>query len=275
VHVPTADSLETSGYNVPAAADVDGDGDLDFAMGVLGGAYTPVRNLTDNLYYWERMADGSLAFRTARLLYGIDAGAESAPAFGDLDGDGDLDLLIGTRIDPARTNTARLLHFRNDGSPGSPSFGLADTLDLDPAYHYVPALGDVDDDGDLDLMLGTWNRDVAVYRNTGSRTTTRFERDTTFSLDIERAGNATPVLVDFDDDGDLDLLVGESTGELTFVRNEGTPREPRFVRSTDRLGDIDVGRRSAPAVVDLDGDGRLDLISGGIGGGLVFYRNVR
>jgi hypothetical protein len=274
VPVPTADSLETSGYNVPAAADVDGDGDLDFVMGVLGGAYSPVRNLTDNLYYWERTADGRLAFRTGRLLDGIDAGAESAPAFGDLDGDGYLDLLVGTRIDPARSNTARLLHFRNDGTPGSPSFSLADTVDLDPAYHYAPALGDVDDDGDLDLMLGTWNRDVAFYRNTGSPTSPRFDRDTTVSLDIERAGNATPVLVDFDGDGDLDLLVGEATGELTFVRNDGTPGEPQFVRVTDRLGDIDVGRRSAPAVVDLDGDGLLDLVIGRESAGIAAFRNA-
>jgi hypothetical protein len=274
VAVPTADSLDTSGYNVPAAADVDGDGDLDFAMGVLGGAYTPVRNLTDNLYFWERTADGTLAFRTGRLLYAIDAGAESAPAIGDLDGDGDLDLLVGTRIDPSVTNTARLLYFRNDGTPDSPSFILADTIDLDPAYHYAPALGDVDDDGDLDLMLGTWNRDVAFYRNAGTRSAPRFERDTTVSLDIERAGNATPVLVDFDGDGDLDLLVGEATGELTFVRNEGTPAEPRFVRVTDRLGDIDVGRRSAPAVVDLDGDGLLDLVVGRETAGIASFRNA-
>jgi hypothetical protein len=274
VPVPTADSLETSGYNVPAAADVDGDGDLDFVMGVLGGAYSPVRNLTDNLYYWERTADDRLAFRTGRLLYGIDAGAESASAFGDLDGDGDLDLLVGTRIDPARSSTASLLYFRNDGTPGSPSFSLADTVVLDPAYHYAPALGDLDNDGDLDLMLGTWNRDVAFYRNTGSRTSPRFERDTTVSLDIERAGNATPVLVDFDGDGDLDLLVGEATGELTLVRNEGTPREPRFVRVTDRLGDIDVGRRSAPAVVDLDGDGLLDLVIGRETAGIAAFRNA-
>lgn len=274
VPVPGADSLDTSGYNVPMAADVDSDGDLDFLMGVLGGAYSPVRNLADNFFFWERVEDGDLQLRTRRFLHGIDAGAESAPAFGDMDGDGDLDMYLGSRIDPERPQSARLLYFRNDGTAISPEFALSDTIDLAPVYHYTPALGDLDADGDLDLVLGTWNHDVLFYRNTGTPTVPRFEADSTVLLDIERAGNAAPVLADFDQDGDLDLIVGEATGRLTWVRNEGTPREPHFVRRSDSLGDIDVGRRSTPAVVDLDNDGRLDLVIGRDSAGVAAYRNT-
>jgi hypothetical protein len=274
VQIPGADSTFTSGYNVPVLVDLDGDGDLDFLMGVLGGAYNPTINLADNFYYWERLESGYLALRTKRFLYGIDAGSESMPAIGDLDGDGDLDILAGSRIDPVNPSTARLQFFRNEGTPTAPAFRLTESIELDRAYHYAPALGDLDADGDLDLMLGTWNMGVLFYRNVGARERPRFERDSTVQLGITRAGNAAPVLVDFDGDGDLDLFVGEATGEVTYVRNDGTPQQPRFTVVSERLSDIDVGRRSAPAVVDLDGDGLLDLVVGREEPGIVAFRNA-
>jgi hypothetical protein len=82
------------------------------------------------------------------------------------------------------------------------------------------------------------------------------------------------VLVDIDGDGDLDLFVGQANGEINYHRNDGTPGEHRFVLVNARLDDIDVGRRSAPAFVDLDGDGLLDLVSGREGPGVAAFRNV-
>ena len=64
-----------------------------------------------------------------------------------------------------------------------------------------------------------------------------------------------PEVGDFDGDGDLDLLAGESSGEVNLWRNEGSTLRADFVLLTDNLGGIDVGRRSAPAFGDWDGDG--------------------
>jgi hypothetical protein len=274
VLVPGADSIQTSGFNVPVLVDIDGDDDLDFFMGVLGGAFNPIRSAANNVYFWERTGPAQLSLRARRYLHGIDAGSESAPALVDFDGDGDLDLLLGSKIDPVRSETARLQLYLNEGTRTSPAFRLADTLDLATAYHYAPAFGDLDDDGDPDLLLGTWNQDVLFYRNSGTARSPRFDQDTTATIRLPRAGNAMPALADIDGDGDLDLFVGEASGDVNFLRNEGSKREPRFVLVTEQLDSIDAGRRSAPALVDIDGDGLLDLVLGREDAGLVAYRNT-
>ena len=75
VPLPFAGSTRTSGYNTPAALDLDLDGDLDFLMGVLGGAFNPVATSADNFYYWERTAKDRLELRTKRFLDAIDLGS--------------------------------------------------------------------------------------------------------------------------------------------------------------------------------------------------------
>ncbi|HEY0674030.1 MAG TPA: VCBS repeat-containing protein, partial [Longimicrobiales bacterium] len=188
--------LTTSGYNVPALVDIDADKDLDLFIGVLGGAYNPNRTASDNFYFLER--NGSeYQLRSTRFLHAIDIGSESVPAFADLNGDGLLDLLIGNKLDPQHNERARLYYFRNTGSANQPSFAFSDTLDLAVAFHYAPALGDIDGDGDADLLLGTWNEGVHVYRNE-SRSEPRFVRDSTATIRFERGSNYTPTLVDID-----------------------------------------------------------------------------
>jgi len=264
--------LSTSGYNVPVLVDIDADGDLDMFVGVLGGAFNPNRTAADNFYFIERQ-DGAYTLRTRRFLSQIDVGNESVPAFGDIDGDGDLDLLIGNKLDAENLTAGRLYVFRNTGSTTKPAFVLADTLDLDSVYHYAPALGDLDGDGDLDLVLGTWNNGIQFHMNLGTPTEPRWVKQESLTLTLTRGSNATPALVDIDGDGDLDLFVGEASGELNFYRNVGSAREPKFVLESDKYADIDFGRRSHPAFADLDGDGDYDLIGGREEGGAVYYRN--
>ncbi len=265
------EKLTTSGYNVPVLVDIDADGDLDMFVGVLGGAYNPNLTASDNFLLLER-TNGAYTLRTRRYLHTIDVGSESVPAFADLNGDGLPDLLIGNKLDPKHNERARLYYYRNTGTATAPSFAFADTLDLDVAFHYAPALGDIDGDGIADLLLGTWNDGVYVYRNT-SKTEPRFVRDTTATIKFTRGSNYTPTLVDIDGDGDLDVLVGEASGEINLVRNNGTRTAPKFEVESELFQSIDVGRRSHPALADLDGDGDLDLISGSEAGGVSFYRN--
>ena len=181
---------------------------------------------------------------------------------------------MGSKIDAELGSAARLQLFRNEGSSSQPSYRLAQTLELTSAYHQSPALADLDADGDTDLLLGTWNQGVLYFRNEGSRTALRFVQDTTLTIDPSRASNTMPALGDIDGDGDLDLLVGEASGEVNYYRNEGTRQQARFVLVTEKLGDIDAGRRSAPTLVDLDGDGLLDLVVGREDAGVSAFRNA-
>ncbi len=268
---PMNDTLATSGYNVPVLEDVDSDGDLDLFVGVLGGAFNPNLTTTRNFHFYEQV-DGDFIRRTERFVYTVDVGSESIPSFADLDGDGDLDLLLANKLDPDDTQTSRLYYFENVGSRRAPSFEQRAHIPLFTMYHYAPALGDLDGDGDLDMLVGTWNRGVALYMNQGTRTEPEFVlQDTTF-VRLTRGSNSAPALTDVDGDGDLDLFIGESSGELNFYRNVGTPRAPSFDLVTDRFQDIDVGRRSFPTFADVDGDGDEDLLLGREEGGVLLYR---
>jgi hypothetical protein len=90
---------------------------------------------------------------------------------------------------------------------------------------------------------------------------------------IDIGSQSVPSLANLDNDSDLDLLIGGSSGKLKFYENVGTRNDPTFERVTDSLGNIDVGGFSAPAVVDWDGDNDLDLLIGNIIGRIQYWRN--
>ena len=92
-------------------------------------------------------------------------------------------------------------------------------------------------------------------------------------MTITRGSQTTPTLGDVDGDGDLDLMIGEASGVLNFYRNDGTRSAPTFTLVSDEFQAIDVGRRSAPAFADLDGDGDLDLLVGSDDQGLTLFAN--
>jgi hypothetical protein len=270
---PAGNPVRTSGYNAPAPGDLDADGDLDFLVGVLGGAYNPTRTSRDNLYLLEQVSRGSYEVRTTRFLDGLDIGSESSPALFDLDGDGDLDMLVGNKIEP-EGELAGLYLLENVGSAAAPAFRLRARLPVEPAYHYAPALGDLDGDGDGDLVLGTWRDALLYYRNDGTRTAPRFVLADSMLAQLTRGSHASPTLGDLDGDGDLDLLVGEASGAVNEFRNEGSRSAPRFTLVTDEWEGLREGRRTAPRLVDLDGDRDLDVVIGTEGGAPLLFRNT-
>jgi hypothetical protein len=271
VPFPPADPLQTSGYNAPTFGDLDGDGLPDLLVGVLGGAYNPTRTAGANLYHLHHEADG-WDVRTRRYVDQIDLGSETVPAWIDDDGDGDLDLLVGTKIDPDSTTTGLVHRFENIGGPEAPALRYAGPLPVRGAYHYAPEAGDLDADGRADLVLGTWNDGILLYRRTGAEAG-GWNQDAAPLVELTRGSHATPALGDLDGDGDLDLVVGEASGTLNYYRNQGSPRTPAFELVSDAWLDVDVGRRSHPALVDLDGDGDLDLVVGNEEGEMALFRN--
>jgi hypothetical protein len=215
-------------------------------------------------------AGGRWSLETRHLLPLLDVGSESIPAVADPDGDGDLDILLANKIDPADLTTSKLYLIENTGSKGRPAFRLGQALELPPRYHYAPAFGDLDSDGRLDLLLGQWGAQLLWLRQSARG----FETVDTALVTITRGSNTVPALGDVDGDGDLDLMIGEASGWLNYYRNTGDKQRPEFTLVSDEFDGIKVGRRSAPHLADLDSDGDLDLLVGSELDGLVLYRNV-
>ncbi|HJO02646.1 MAG TPA: VCBS repeat-containing protein [Acidobacteriota bacterium] len=272
---PPNDPVRTSGYNAPAFGDLDGDGDIDLLVGVLGGAFNPNNTTIDNLVHLDRTGGRRLELQTRRFLTQVDVGSESFPAFADIDDDGDLDLFLGNKIQPGDTRAGRLFFFENIGTAMRPRLQSRGPVEpFDNVYHYAPAFGDLDGDGDLDILMGSWDDELQLVRNDGSRTRPDWVVADPEIVKLTRGRNAIPALGDIDGDGDLDLFVGESSGELNLYRNVGSATEPRYELVDDKFGGIDVGRRSAPTLTDIDVDGDLDLVIGSEAEGLALFRNV-
>jgi len=299
---PPAAPLETSGYNAPAAGDLNGDGRLDLVVGVLGGAFNPVKTSTANLFELDQTAPGVWSITTNQVLDGIDLGAETIPAFSDIDGDGDLDLIVGTKIEPANPRTGGLYWFENTGSRTAPSLQLRGHLTVLPVFHDAPALGDLDDDGLPDLVVGQFQDAVAWYHNSGTSGADRFVLVDSAVVRLPRGSNGVPELYDIDHDGDLDLFIGDAGGRIAFFRNDGSRQAPHFVLVSDDYLGTRVGRRvvprflngvlvvgterggrdstlgvrwppyAAPAFADIRGTGTPDLFVGGAGGGIFYFR---
>jgi hypothetical protein len=266
---PREKPILTSGYNAPTFGQLESEGELELVLGVLGGAYNPLRTSAENLYYLRRSSVGKWQLRSKQLLPVLDIGSESIPAVTDFDSDGDLDLLLANKLDPADPKSSRIYFIENAGSATHPELRVRRHLPLPPRYHYAPAAGDLDADGRSDLLLGQWGPRLAWYRQTRAG----LEPADTAIVTITRGSNTVPALGDLDGDGDLDLLVGESSGWLNYYENTGSRTRPAFSLVSDEFNAIKVGRRSAPRLADVDADGDLDLLVGSELDGIRLLRN--
>lgn len=271
---PPSDPVRTSGYNAPTLGDVTGNGHMDLLVGVIGGAYSPRTTSVENLLFVEQVTRGTFRTRTRRFLPTLDVGSEAIPVLADLDGDGDLDLLVGNKIAPDSDTTGTITWFENVGTPSAPAFRERGMLPMRGEFHYAPTVVDLDGDGLPDLVLGTWRDQVQWWRNAGTRAAPRYVLADSALITLTRGSNTTPAFADLDGDGDLDLIVGEASGQLNLYRNTGTARAPRFELLSDTFQDIDVGRRSTPVFADLRGTGTPDLLIGSEDGGVQHWRNV-
>jgi hypothetical protein len=232
-----------------AWADYDGDGDLDLFVGFNGTPNRLYRNDAGTL------VDVGAATGVA------DARATRAAAFGDYDADGDPDLLVGFAPGPA--SVLRL--YRNDGGRFVDATADAGVARDSGAVRQLSWL-DADGDGDVDLFVAFRDRANALFRNTGGRYT-----DVAAEVGLaDRRKTVGAVWFDFDEDGDLDLYAGNMDGHTNgLFRNDAGKftdvAEAHGVAWGGRTPNDSTNGTVRPCAADVNGDGRIDIITANYG----------
>jgi len=149
----------------------------------------------------------------------------------------------------------------------------------------APRVVDWNNDGKKDLITGDRNGYIYVFLNTGTDAAPVFSGSSPYDAQKLRVNGSTfdsgynsmLFIVDWDNDGDLDVLCGDDAyGKVRLLRNTGTRSAPAFTSVTyikNGGGDLSVGYRSAPVVVDWNGDGKKDLLVGEVYGNVYYFEN--
>ncbi len=265
-YFPPGDSIITGGFNQPTVVDIDADGDLDMFVSVLG----PFQQVDNMYFYRNNGTTSSFDFElvTKNYLPTVDMGLQSAPAFVDIDGDGDQDLAVGDLFGHVRLA-------RNIGTANSPSFLLEDSTLVESLteYSYAPTFADIDADNDMDMFLGEFSGKVKFFRNNGTATQPLFQFTPSFFDSIAVGTYAAPVFHDLDGDGDLDLFVGRGNGRISHYENVGTPQQYQFVLVTQTFQNINVTFNAKPVFQDVNDNDLADLIIGNSDGEMFLYAN--
>lgn len=274
------------GHSSPAFEDMNGDGAKDLVLGDFSGKFQVYRNEVTN---------GGFQFGKSKTLQAGSKDAEvwiyccigSQARFGDLDGDGIRDM-ISNSYDPGHCYLFR----------GLPNHQFAERIELvdksgtpirsSPvqqqnyqSFGSFYELVDWEDDGDLDVLIGCFDGTMKLRINEGSSSQYEFATD---NVVVEAGGepmkvsaHLCPVVADWDQDGNWDIVAGSDDGSVTWFRNVGSKGKPSFaagvalVEKHDGNGynlvrwseeEIRPGIRSQVDVVDFNNDGKLDLIVG-------------
>jgi len=256
----------------PVMVDIDADGDLDLVVGGFNGLLY-YNNVGDTLApQWQRID-------TLFTAISSEIGTDAKPAFADLDGDGDPDLLIGIGESlfggppPGVT-----FGYRNVGSPSAPGFVRDSSLVVgipDIGLNSYPTLADIDGDGDFDLLLGRDLQTLVHFRNTGTPAAPIWTTNgSTFNVVEATTYWKQPTLCDLDHDGDLDLTYGTSDGTLFYYQNIGSATSPSFQFQPSYFEILRINGNGARAsLADFDNDGDFDMMSGDWLGRLQYFRN--
>jgi len=223
------------------AADIDRDGDHDLVFANLvdsrdqrkGGQITVYVN--DGRGFFTNETVGRITSQATRT-YDVE--------LGDLDGDGDLDLVAACYGERNRL-------YANDGSGRFTDVSAG--LPADDAFHTCAALGDVDGDGDLDVLVGSFVGQSLLYKNQGAM---QFA-DASAGLVQEEMSTYDIVIADLDGDGDLDIVYANTANPSILALGDG---KGGFVKAPD--GDFFTPDDNAydVQVLDANGDGALDVL---------------
>jgi len=256
------DNLNLGHYPVPDLADVDGDGDLDLLVGFSESGEVRL--------YKNTGSPTEPSFDPSQMTSLIDVGLYAYPVFCDFDSDGDFDIFIGRDLHG-------FVYLQNNGSPTEPLWETNNSLfaGLGMATYWNSGdLADLSGNGLYDLVFGTADGPLICYMNTGSAEEPIWQENTDlFGGTIDVGGASSPFFIDFDGDGDMDMLVATQMGYIKYFRNVGDIYSPAWEEDSDYFSGIDHSIYAAVTAADVTDNGFPDLIVGDLSGQLFYYTN--
>lgn len=229
----------------------------------IGTTTNPVYQLVNNDYVG--ISTMNLDIAGSRPTLGL------APTFGDLDGDNDLDMMLGDY-------NGFIHYFINTAGAGNPavfSLAIPEYLGIDVGQDATPLLYDINGDNLLDLIIGKKMGTFSYYRNTGTTSVPNFSLTTdslgkvTTKRYYDFNGNSNPVIVD--SSGTTFLYSGAQNGYIYKFGNIDGNLNGTFSIDSSYL-DIWEGVNSYLSITEVNNDGKLDLLIGNYSGGIAFYK---
>lgn len=267
--------IEVGQNSFPVLFDYNADGKKDLLIGNYG--YYTNNSLSGRLTLYENTGTGTApVFSLVSRDYGGLSGKNLTtvmPAVGDIDADGDVDICIGV-------STGQVHWLENTGGSGQAcNFSVFKTNPFSfttTSGSAAPQLFDIDSDGKPDLLIGTRNGKISLYKNVSSGGTTSFSLVTanlgSVNVNVNPGnygsdGYAVPYF--YNENGATRLLVGSLSGKIVEYT------VPSFGSAFNLVGTsvngLDEGEQSAPWYEDINGDGKRDLFLGNTSGGLSFF----
>ncbi len=264
--------------------DHNADGLLDMLV-TNSFVYTELGATQGNVVYYENTGTATepeFTFVTDNYAFINNFNLEFVrPTFGDLDGDGDNDMIIGE-------NNGGLHLFINDAGAGNTVnliFSEANYFDIDVGTNSHPQLVDLNEDGLLDLIVGRKSPigNIAYYRNIGTDTNAVFHKDTVNealgNISVENPGflfgYSSPFITEKDALGNWYIYVGSDLGFVhKFQINTDSLENGSFEELEKDIFETRVGKRTTISVVDINNDGANDYFVGNVRGGISFYSEV-
>jgi len=215
----------------------------------------------------------------------------SVPSLVDWNADGLKDLIVG---EGSGTITPKVRVYLNTGTASAPQFSTFFYVQSNGGDLTVPGSGCLgifprvaywDADARKDLLVGQADGKVKLYLNIGTDAAPTFDAGTFLQVGqpgskvtMNLGGRATPEVVDWNNDGRRDLVVGAMDGRIHLFINEGTDTAPDFrVDTILQAAGAPLAvpsQRASPVVRDFNGDGRKDILTGNYNGELLLYANV-
>ena len=276
--------IDYGSYSFPTFFDQNADGLLDLIIGN-GYVYDEFGTTNSSLYYYENtgtLSNPEFTFVTDNYQLIGNFGREFIrPTFGDIDADGDDDMIIGE-------SNGGMHFFENTAGAGNPAAFVLNTpnyfgLDIGTFSH--PVLVDLDLDGLLDLVVGrnAPAGNVAYFRNFGTASVAAFHPDSSNQIlggiHVENPGflfgYSAPFITDVDVSGKRYIYVGSDLGNVhKYEINQDSLESGLFEELQTSILETSVGIRSTISIVDINNDGVSDYFFGNARGGISFYSDV-